>query len=660
MNATSIVLLATILIAMSGLPMLVFSKQTQQGQRYAVAILVVGCLTGLYGVTFAFDVSHSTKLIHSWTLPYGMFSVGIDAISRFFLFLIFTVPALIAIYGLGYWKQNEHIGNGRQLGLAFGLLVSSLALICIAQDGVLFLLAWEIMALAIFFLVTVEDEKPEVRRAGWVYLVTTHLATLCLFAMFALWRYATGSFAFDSAQGIPAYLANPIFILALLGFGAKAGLMPLHIWLPGAHANAPSHVSGMLSGVVLKIGIYGIVRMTGLLPIHEAWWGGSLLAIGSITAVCGIVYAIAQHDLKRMLAYSSIENVGIIFMGIGLAVYGRYLGHMDWVILGLAGALLHSWNHGLFKTLLFLNSGAIIHAAHTREMDKMGGLGKKMPHSMALFAIGALGICALPPLNGFASEWLVYIGLFRTLGLDGSLGYPALSVGAVALSLVGALAVAGFVKIFSVIYLGMPRVAGTERAKDPGLSMIIPMLMMAFGCIVIGLFSFLTFPLLNSAVGIWSGMPETHISISAFAPSLWISLIGLTLIISFGLAFILWNRFQSKNRIPRRGTWDCGYAAPTARMQYTGSSFGQSLVRFFRFLLWPRYKQPFIKALFPSKQSFSREVPDVILDRGFLPGFHYVQVKLRKLHIIQQGNTHLYILYIGFILLFLVVYGAKS
>ena len=379
---------------------------------------------GLCGVVMSLMSATVPTLRLPWFLPWGQFSVTIDSISILFLVPVFVVPAMGSIYGLGYWKQSEHPSNGHQLGLFYGLLAGSMAVVCIARDAALFLIAWEVMAIAAYFAATVDDDNPEVCRAGWVYLVATHVGTLCLIAMFALWRHATGSFALEAVEGMSAGYAGTIFVLALIGFGFKAGFIPLHVWLPGAHANAPSHVSAVMSGVMLKMGIYGIFRMTSLLPSTGWWWGGALLAIGAVTGIAGIAFAIGQNDLKRLLAYSSIENIGIITIGLGLAMFGRSHNRVDLVMLGVGGAMLHMWNHALFKSLLFFNAGAIIHAAHTRDMDQLGGLAKRMPRVMLLFAVGAVSICALPPLNGFVSEWLLYVGLFRTLA-GGGAGFAA-------------------------------------------------------------------------------------------------------------------------------------------------------------------------------------------------------------------------------------------
>src|ERR1051325_8309374 len=335
-----------------------------------------------------------------------------------------------------------------------------MVMVIVARDGVLFLMGWEVMALAAYFLVVTEGNKSEVREAGWIYLVATHVGTLSLFGFFALLWRMTGSFDLwpTGLAGISSKAAVGLFVLGAVGFGIKAGLMPLHVWLPGAHANAPSHVSAILSGVLLKTGIYGRVRVCGLMPHPPLWWGGTLVVVGTVSAVFGIAFASEQRDLKRLLAYSSIENVGIIAMGIGVATLGRSMDRADLIVLGLGAALLHVINHSLFKPLLFLGAGAILHSAHTRQMDLLGGLGKKMPRTMALVVVGAIAICGLPPLNGFIGELLLYLGLFAMVvgggGASGATSWAAL--GAVALALVGALAVAAFVKFLGTVFLGSP------------------------------------------------------------------------------------------------------------------------------------------------------------------------------------------------------------
>ncbi len=653
-----IILTAIAVLGFSGLPACLLSSRSMMGQRLAVFLMFLGSVIGLGGIAGSLNSEICPAFSVPWFLPWGSFAITIDSISILFLVPVFIVPALGAMYGLKYWKQSEHTENGRELVFFYGLLAGSMALVVIARDAVLFLIAWEIMAIAAYFAATAEDDNPDVCRAGWVYLIATHVGTLCLIAMFALWRYATNSFALTPEFQMPAELAGAIFVLSLIGFGFKAGIMPLHIWLPGAHANAPSHVSAVMSGVMIKMGVYGIIRISALLPVTTGWWGGAVLIAGVVTGVLGIAFAIGQNDIKRMLAYSSIENIGIIMIGLGLALIGRAQNQPIWIILGLGGALLHVWNHGLFKSLLFLNAGAIIHATHTRNIDQMGGLAKRMPQTMVLFVIGSLAICALPPLNGFASEWLIYCGLFHTLGLDGQSGFPVAAMAAVPLAMIGTLAVACFVKMFSVIFLGTGRCESLNRACDPSVSMTVPMVILAGGCCCIGFFPTITARLLDNAINMWASLPMQPISITTSAKLGWITVMGVVVMVLVGVTGLALKKLLRTKVLRRTGTWDCGYALPTARIQYTGSSFGQTIVNLFAFALWPKTDRPVIRSLFPEETHFKSVVPDTVLDRLILPLFRIAGKYLPRLRILQQGQTHLYVLYILIVVIILLIFGS--
>src|SRR5262249_7376243 len=315
-------------------------------------------------------------------------------------------------------------------------------------------------------------------------------------------RAVSGSFALNplDPDHLSPGLTTAIFVLALIGFGLKAGIMPLHVWLPSAHANAPSHVSAIMSGVLIKMGIYGLVRVTSLLPTPPLEWGTGVLGLGVVSGVLGVAYAVGQHDLKRLLAYHSIENIGIIVMGLGLAMIGRSLGRADWVLLGLSGGLLHVWNHALFKALLFLSAGSVIHATHTREIDRFGGLAKNMPRTAIFFLIGAVAICGLPPLNGFVSEFLIYLGLFSTLGNGNGWSFAAVAFAAPALALIGALAVACFVKVYGTVFLGTARTEQADHVRESPPNMICPMAVLAACCFFIGMAPLVLTPILNAAV----------------------------------------------------------------------------------------------------------------------------------------------------------------
>ncbi|MEW6270068.1 MAG: proton-conducting transporter membrane subunit, partial [Thermodesulfobacteriota bacterium] len=494
---------AVVLVGVSGMPGVLVRRRAVGGERVAAALLVAGSACGIASALLATAEAGASSLDLAWPVPGGALAIAIDGISALFLIQIFAVAALGAIYGLGYWAQGEHPDDARKLRLFYGLLTAGMAVLVVARNSVLFLAGWETMALAAFLVVTTEDRVPAVRQAGYLYLIATRLGTLLLFAMFALLHAATGSFGWVTPPP-ESGLANAIFLLGLTGFGLKAGLMPLHVWLPGAHANAPSHVSAVMSGVLIKMGIYGLVRLCSLFPSPPLWWGGAVLALGVVSAVLGVVFAIAQHDLKRLLAYHSVENIGIICIGFGLAVLGRSLGRPELVALGLAGALLHVWNHGLFKALLFLSAGSVLHATGTREIDQLGGLLRRMPHTGLAFLVGAVAICGLPPLNGFVSELLVYLGLLRTVAGSGDLAWLAGAFTAPALALVGALAVACFVKVFGIVFLGEPRSGRARAAHESGAPMLVPMAALGGACVVIGVAPALVAPLLDGAVSSWA------------------------------------------------------------------------------------------------------------------------------------------------------------
>jgi hydrogenase-4 component B len=421
--------------------------------------------------------------------------------------------------------------------------------------------------------------------------------------------------------------------------------MPLHFWLPSAHANAPSHVSALMSGVLIKMGVYGLVRFLGLLPAPPLEWGAILLLAGAISGVLGILFAMGQHDLKRLLAYCSVENIGIIVMGLGLALLGRSLGRPAWVVLGLAGGLLHVWNHSLFKALLFFGAGSVVHATHTRQIDRLGGLAGRMPLTATLFGVGAVAICGLPPLNGFVSEFLIYLGLLGSVQ-----GAPGVACAAAflapALALIGALALACFVKVYGVVFLGVARSGAAAHAHEPPLAMTVPMVVLAGGCALIGLAPFLVAPALDRAIAAWlPNAADSGSRVADLAALEAVSLLGVTLV---GVIFLLWLLLRGR---PRRGgvaaadTWGCGYLAPTPRIQYTASSFVQMLVELFRGVLRSQTQAPVLRDAFPAPASFSTHVADPVLDGQILPWSRWLERGFIRMRRIQGGVTQHYLLY---------------
>ena len=643
------VILGIALHALSGVPGLVWRRTADSGQAVSVKMAVAGSGVGMLGA-----------LASLWAPPMVGGVIRMDGLSVIFLLPIFLVSALGGVYGLGYWSQARHPHNGRKLRLFYGLVTAALGLVTISAHAILFLIAWEIMALSAFFMITTEDEHREVRAAGLLYLIITHFSTLCLFAIFALLWTLTGSFALGPlAPGVVSPgMAKILFWLAVVGFGCKAGLMPLHVWLPSAHGTAPSHVSALMSGVLIKIGIYGLVRLLSWMPgVPPLWWGGVLLAAGAVSGVLGVVLALGQHDLKRLLAYHSIENIGIIVMGLGLALVGQTLECMEWVVLGLAGALLHVWNHGLFKALLFLGAGSVIHATHTRDIDHLGGVGRLMPRTAFCFAMGAAAICGLPPLNGFVSELLVYIGAFRTLGIGQSASLPGAAMVAPALALIGGLAVACFVKAFGVVFLGEARSQHARHAHEAGPEMTRPMFVLVGCCVAIGVLPWGVAPVLDAGIRASApGMAACLPAIVAVAPLGWVSASAVVLLALFGLlAWGLGRRVGQGGAVPGV-TWDCGYVAPTARMQYTASSFAEMLGGMFSWIQRPRLHVPGALPVFPGKAAFRGHSLDLVLDATLKPAFRAGAKFMSSFRFLQAGNIHAYLFYIVAFLIALLLW----
>jgi hydrogenase-4 component B len=655
---------AIILSAASGLAGLFFKRRgraARSGQIACVLILVVACTAGLVGSVRGLFEPASVSYLLPWPSA-GEPLLGLDPLSAFFLVLVFFVASLCSIYALGYTPAERNPRTSRRTQLFFGLLVAGMALLLIARHALAFLVGWEAMALSAYFLIVSEDGLRENRRAGFVYLVATHYGTLALFGMFALWHAATGSFELSPAASMDGGALCGIVLLALFGFGVKAGMMPLHFWLPGAHAAAPSHVSALLSGVMLKMGIYGIVRMLSLLPVLSAFWGVLVLCLGAVSGLLGVAYALAQHDLKRLLAYHSVENIGIILMGLGLALLGRAWGRPEIVALAMGGCLLHVWNHGLFKSLLFLGAGSVLRATGTRRIDKLGGLIKSMPWTAGFFIVGAVAICGLPPLNGFVSELLIYLGIFGGLSQAGT-GEALTALAAPCLAMIGALAVACFVKATGATFLGSPRAPEAECGREASASMLIPMGILAASCVAIGLASGLVAPILDAAVGSWNtGETIALPGIATLAPLDYISYAGIGLVAAVALVslilairFARWGSKTNSSRERTAGlndscrsapTWDCGYAAPTGRMQYTASSFARGLVLMFAWALKPSPEPAKLRGVYPARLELETEVEDGVLGRIIAPGSRLLARLSQRVRRFQQGLTQQYVLYI--------------
>ena len=617
-----------------------------------------GCALGLVALIFKF---HELNLPFSfaWPVPYGTFIVSADALSALFLFPIFILSGAAALSGVEFLKHYYHEKNIGAAWFFFNLLIASMILVVTAGNAVLFILSWELMSISSFFLVLFEGEKKTSARAGLVYLIATHIGTFFLLIMFIMLDKYSGSFDFAVWKNtVSGSTASLIFICAFIGFGTKAGFMPLHIWLPEAHPAAPSHVSAVMSGVMIKTGIYGLVRVLTFLGVPCAWWGYLLIVSGIMSGVLGVLFALAQHDLKRLLAYHSIENIGIISLGLGLGVLGISLHNPLMAVLGFSGGLLHVVNHAFFKGLLFLGAGVVLHETGTREIDVLGGLLKKMPFTAVCFLIGSAAICGLPPLNGFVSEFLIYFTAFKNL-FAGPITVLISCAVILSLALIGGLAAACFAKVFGIVFLGEPRSEHCRKAHEPGILTRFSLGVLTFGCFVIGISAPLVINSFGAVVLNVTGLslPVIDPEISAvLRPLRLISVLAFCLYGAVLLIALLRRLLLRRRRVEQSLTWDCGYAEPSARMQYTASSFAQPVVDFFSGILRTQKPRLKIEEYFPGKISFKTETADVFGEKLFRPLHDLIHRLAGKFTWIQHGQLQFYILYILLALVALFVW----
>jgi len=608
--------------------------------RLWLGVTLAGALSGLTaaGIVLAGGAE--------WTWRSG-FAVGgeavqlrLDGLAALFLALLNVVGGAGAAYAREYWSdeyQRRSAPRGRRWWSA---MLLSMSAVLLSSNGLHFLVAWELFAVSSYFLITLDRARGAVRAAGWLYLAASHVGTLCLFGFFALLAARTGSWELGPMRE-QAELA-PLLWLALGGFAVKAGLFPVHVWLPSAHANAPSHVSALMSGVAIKLGIYGLVRFTGWLPVPAAL-GWVVIALGALTALLGIAFALAQNDLKRLLAYCSVENVGIIAVGVGGALLGRAQDGAPWGALLLAGALLHVWNHGLFKALLFLGAGSVLHATGTREMSRLGGLWRTMPWTAALFALGAAAIAGLPPLNGFVSEWMVYLGLLDAATAHGTAAWAALPA-VLLLALAGALALATFVKAGAVIFLGAPRTQAAAHAHECGPLMLGAMLVPAAGCVAIGLAPAFFWPAIAQAAGGWN---PAWAGLAPAVPLATLGWVHIALAALFLAAAVGLGRYARTRGVRRGPTWDCGYARPTARMQYTSGAFAGLAGGWFNWILRPESALRRPRGPFPPRAALIVRWPETVLENVVAPVAAAVLRAAGLARRLQHGRVQFYLVYVA-------------
>jgi formate hydrogenlyase subunit 3/multisubunit Na+/H+ antiporter MnhD subunit len=574
-----------------------------------------------------------------------------DALSSLFLFLLGAASAGISVFAAGYFRRGHGTSAGL-LCLQYHLFLASMGGVLLADDAYAFMVTWEAMALSSYFLVTTQHGLPEIRRAGFLYLLIAHIGAIALLLAFGVMQGGSWQFTFDAmrAAHLTPVWAAAAFLLALFGFGAKAGLVPVHVWLPEAHPAAPSPVSALMSGVMLKTAVYGVLRVTfDLLGEPQWWWGVVALSVGLFSALYGVVFAAAQTDMKRLLAWSSIENVGIIFTGLGLAIVFHGVGMSGLAALALIAVLYHTLNHSYMKSLLFCGTGAVLHSTGERNLGRLGGLIHRMPWVAWLSLIGALALAGLPPLNGFVSEWLLLQAFLFAPQVPETFINMLLPLGAAVVALAAALAAYVMVKFFGVIFLGQPREATLLRAHDANVLERIGLVWLALGCIVLGLIPTQVVGALRTVV-----RQLAHVDLPNPTAPWWLleplpgrlasysGLVFLLAITAVVLLTIFAVRLFYHQRVRRAAPWDCGFARLDPRMQDTAEGFGQPIRHIFEafFAMQRELPSPFDRA--PRYRVF---IADRIWLRLYEPLGSLVQRVADAFSVLQQGRIATYLLY---------------
>ena len=630
-------------IVTGGASALLFWKKPNLGRTLPVIAIAVGSTGGLFSALANINAPHvpSSEWLWMGWLP---LSFSMDALSAFFLIPVFAIAFFVTLYSYDYLSDPD---KGLRTGanyLFFSFLITAMGLVVCADNIISLALAWEFMSISSCFLVLYEFEQKENRQAAYIFFIFTQAGAMFLFAAFGLLYAQTGSISLAAAAGLSQGFKLVVFILAFIGFGSKAGIFPFHIWLPHAHTAAPSHISAFMSGVMIKMGVYGILRFFFLLQAESPIFGQIVLCFGAVSGVLGIIYALGQTNIKRMLAYSSIENIGIIMIGLGMGMLGYTTGRTTLAFFCITGALLHVLNHAAFKSLLFLGAGSVLHGTRTPTIDRLGGLLKKMRFTGITFLAGSLAICALPPFNGFISEFMIYRGAFNGSFLEGSdFLFSILAI--VSLAVIGGLAVACFTNAVGIVFLGEPRTPEADNAHECGKFMRLSMAALACLCLLIGLLpAFFIAPLarLTSSMLNSSGVSYGHILKLAQNISLG-SAVFLLLVL---LIYFFRHHLYRRKKVTQGPTWGCGFTRATPRIQYTGSSFAAPILEFFHPVAPQKEEGKTVSGIFPQAASYISTSEDraenVAVNGIALP----VLRTLKRLRWIQHGNIQLYIFYI--------------
>jgi len=605
-------------------------------------------------------------------LPIGLpdlpFHLRLDALSGFFLVLLGGAAFGVTVYSIGYFKGMER-GSLALLALWYHIFLAGMTMVLLADDAYAFMVAWEVMALSSYFLVTTDHDIPDIRRAGFLYLLIAHVGAVSLLLCFGVLQggglEATGDYTFAAMRHaeMTPFWGSVVFLLALFGFGAKAGLVPLHVWLPEAHPAAPSPVSALMSGVMLKTAIYGLLRVTfDLLNVQQGWWGTLALTLGLLTALYGVIFAAVQSDMKRLLAWSSIENIGVIVAAFGLTLIFYTDGKGALAALTMTALLYHALNHAFFKGLLFIGTGSVLHATGSRHMGHLGGLMRFMPWTAWLTLIGALAIAGLPPLNGFVSEWLLLQAFLLTPGLNQPYLNMVIPVAAASVALAAALAAYVMVKFFGVVFLGQPRDAKLEHAHEASWPERLGMIWLAAGCVLLGLLPTQVIAWMAPVVqlltgqtlindGNWLLLAPVDADRASYAPLIFFAVVVVVVL----LTFIVVRRVYH-GRVRRADPWDCGYPEQTARMQDTAEGFGQPIRQIFEIFMRVERERPDPFDRKPHYSGDSRDKLWLLLYQPIARVAGWISDQAGRL---QHGRIQWYLIYSFATLIFLLVFVTR-
>ena len=645
------------------------------------AIFGSAMIGSVFTIMFSIDVITGKPM--TWmvpnVIPFFDLEIFVDGIAAFFLLMVGIVSFAVSIYSIGYSKEYQIKKRTMALGFLFNVFILSMVLVVASNNAFFFLLFWEVMSLTSFFLVIYDHDKEENVKSGMTYLVMTHLGTAFIFASFLLGYIQTGSFSFDSfrhsSAGFPLLVKNLVFIFALIGFGTKAGMVPLHIWLPKAHPSAPSNVSALMSAVMIKIGIYGVIRTIfdfsgfGASP-DFAWWGMLLIAFGSASAIIGVLYAVVERDIKRALAFSSIENIGIILIGLGLSVVFASFQLTTFAMLALVASMYHTINHAVFKGLLFMGAGSVVSVTHTKNIEHLGGLVKQMPWTALLFLIGAISISGLPPFNGFVSEWFTMQSLLSSYHIPSTILQISIAFASLPFALTIGIAAATFVKLFGMTFLSKARSKYAINIKEVSHSMILGMSILAAVCVLFGVMPYLGTSLISTAFHL-SSQPSSPFDTLTIQNSSGTSFANLSMPVvvimlsSISIAIFGFIRVLSGNtKKTKYGTWDCGFGSLNERMEYTPTSLSQPIRAVFKVFFRPRNqteKESFGENSYLLKtvkiETAIKNIFEDLLYTPIVSSFIFFFDKVRRL---QTGKINAYLLYIMITLVLLLLFVRLS